>query len=326
MDLAFKYGFDSEYKFKVMKEMRESTPSMLEKVTVRGKTYEDTDSDSFPDLITQTVAVNGRTTTLVNDVLESRKTITSSEGRVVTTAYDPDTLLTAGVTIPGLYDTTYGYDSAGNLTSINTNTRGTAFAYNNKGFLASVTDPLNQTTSYTYDPAGRVTGINRPDGSSVGFTYDKNGNMTILTVPITVNHAFGYNKVNRKDAYTAPLSGTYQYVYDKDRRLISTVFPSGAEINNVYDKARLVQIQTPEGNIDLTYLCATKVGTITNGADTITYGYDGKLVTSKTLAGTLNQSLSYTYNNDFKPASFIYAGESENYAYDDDGLLTGAGG
>ena len=325
MDLAFKYDLDPEYKFKIMKEMRESTPSMLEKVTVRDKTYEDTDSDSFPDLITQTVAVNGKTTTLVNDVLESRKTIVSPEGRVVTMAYDPDMLLTASVTIPGLYDTTYSYDSGGKLTSINNNTRGTAFAYNDKGFLSSVTDPLDKTTSYVYDLVGRVTGIGRPDGSSVGFTYDKNGNMTILTVPITVNHAFSYNKVNRNDAYLAPLSGTYQYVYDKDRRLISTVFPSGNEINNVYDKARLVQIQTPEGNIDLTHLCATKVGTITNGSNAITYGYDGKLVTSVTTAGTLNQSFSFTYNNDFNPASFTYAGESENYAYDNDGLLTGAG-
>ena len=116
-DLAFKYGVDSRYKFKFVKEMRESAPSVLEKVTVRNKTYEDTDSDNFPDLITQTVTVNGRVTTLVNNVLESRKTITSAEGRVVTTAYDPDTLLTASVTVPGLYDTTYGYNSNGKLTS-----------------------------------------------------------------------------------------------------------------------------------------------------------------------------------------------------------------
>jgi hypothetical protein len=45
MDLAFKYDLDLEYKFKVMKEMRESTPSMLEKVTVRNKIY----ADTFPD-------------------------------------------------------------------------------------------------------------------------------------------------------------------------------------------------------------------------------------------------------------------------------------
>ncbi|MDY7038731.1 MAG: hypothetical protein SV375_21580, partial [Thermodesulfobacteriota bacterium] len=86
-----------------------------------------------------------------------------------------------------------------------------------------------------------------------------------------------------------------------------------------------MQIQTEEGNIDFTYLCGTKVESITNGTDTITYGYDGKLITSEIQAGTLSQSLSYTYNNDFNLQSFTYAGSVANYTYDDDNLLTGAG-
>ena len=56
-----------------------------------------------------------------------------------------------------------------------------------------------------------------------------------------------------------------------------------------------------------------------------TYGYDGKLVTSETITGTLDQTLSYTYNNDFNPTTFTYAGERANYSYDNDGLLIGAG-
>ena len=325
MFLDFTYDVDPLYKYEFIREMTETTPSWLEKKTSRQKSYQDTNGDEYPDLITETVQVNGKATLLQENLPASNKTVTSPEGRVVTTTYDPDTLLTTAVSIPGLYDTAYGYDTRGRLTSIINNTRQTSFTYNAQGFLGSVTDPENHTATYAYDLVGRVTGINRPDGSSVGFTYDKNGNMTILTVPITVNHAFGYNKVNRNDAYLAPISGAYRYVYDKDRRLISTVFPSGNEINNVYDKARLVQIQTPEGNIDLSYLCATKVGAISNGADTITYGYNGKLATSETFAGTLNQSFSYSYNNDFRPASFTYAGGNQSYAYDDDGLLTGAG-
>jgi len=87
-----------------------------------------------------------------------------------------------------------------------------------------------------------------------------------------------------------------------------------------------MQIQTPEGNIDFTYLCGTKVGSITNGTDTITYGYDGSLLTSETLSGTLNQPLSYTYNNDFNLETFTYAGDTHIYTYDDDCLLIGAGG
>ena len=41
-ELEFKYNVDSEYKFKYIKETTETTPSALEKVTIRNKTYEDT--------------------------------------------------------------------------------------------------------------------------------------------------------------------------------------------------------------------------------------------------------------------------------------------
>jgi RHS repeat-associated protein len=325
MDLIFEYGIDSEYKFKYLKEITESTHSALEKVTLREKTYQDTNTDDIPDLITETVTVNGNTTTLSHDIIQSQKTVTSPEGRTLTTLYDPDTLLTKSMTIPGLYETSYGYDVRGRLTSTSANTKATTFAYNAQGFLESITDPENQTTIYTYDAVGRMTAINRPDSTTVGFTYDQNGNMTLITNPSDINHGFGYNMVNLKNSYRTPLSGSYSYVYDKDRRLIQTNFPSGKQINNVYDKTRLTQIQTPEGNIDLTYLCSTKVGSITNGTATISYEYDGKLVTSENLSGALSQSLGYTYNNDFNMNSFSYAVKTHIYTYDNDGLLTGAG-
>ncbi len=326
MELAFEYDVDPEYKFKYVKEMNEGTPASLVKTTQRARTYLDTDSDDIPDLITKTVTVNGKATTLANNVLQSQRAITSPEGRTVTTAYDPVTLLTSTLSIPSLYDTTYGYDTRGRLTSIIADTRENGFAYNAQGFLESITDPENHTTSYTYDPVGRMTGIDRPDGSSVGFTYDANGNMTVLTNPSAIDHGFGYNAVNRNSSYQTPLSGSYSYVYDKDRRLVQTNFPSGYQINNIYANGRLEQIQTPEGNIDLTYLCSTKIDSITKGTESITYGYDGKLVTSEALSGTLNQALSYGYNNDFNLQSFTYAGDAHTYAYDNDGLLTGAGG
>jgi RHS repeat-associated protein len=326
MELEFRYDLDPEYKFEVVKEMTESTPTGLEKVTLRDKAYEETDADEIPDLITETVTVNGNTTTLENDVLQSQRTITSPMGRTVTTLYNPDTLLTTRLATPGLYETVYGYDARGRLTSLSTGSRETAFSYNEQGFLSSITDPEDYTTSYTYDAVGRMTGINRPDGSSIGFTYDGNGNMTVLTNPSDIEHSFGYNFVNRNSAYQTPSSGIYSYIYDKDRRLIQTHFPSGKKINNIYDKTRLTQIQTPEGNIDFTYLCGTKVESITNGVDTIAYGYDGSLVSSETLSGTLNETLSYGYNNDFSLTSFTYAGDTHLYTYDDDRLLTGAGG
>ena len=325
MSFEFTYDVNRKYGFKYVRGIIESTPSSLERLTQRDKAYQDTNSDDVTDLITETVTVNGKSTTLENNVLQSQKTVTSPKGRTVIMLYDPNTLVTESVSVPGLFDTSYGYDTKGRLTSIATNTRGTDFAYNSQGFLESITDPGGDTTTYTYDAIGRTTGISRPDGSSIDFTYDKNGNMTVLTNPSTIDHSFGFNKVNLNSSYQTPLSGSYSYVYDKDRRLKQTNFPSGNQINNVYVNSRLDQIQTPEGNIDFTYICSTKVESITKDTESITYGYNGKLVTSETMAGTLSQSLGYTYNNDFYPASFTYASMTESYTYEDDGLLIGAG-
>lgn len=122
-----------------------------------------------------------------------------------------------------------------------------------------------------------------------------------------------------------PLSGTYSYIYDLDRRLVQTILPSGSTATNTYSQGRLVQIQTPEDTIDLTYSCGSKVESIGNSTDTIYYDYDGKLITGQTLAGTLNQTLSYAYNNDFAVTDFTYAGATESFSYDLDGLLTNAG-
>jgi RHS repeat-associated protein len=325
MDLEFKYTLDSEYKYKFVKEMTESTPSSLERVTLRNKTYQDTDADGIPDLITESVTINGKSTTLENNVLQSQKKVTSPEGRTITMHYDPSTLAIESVATPGLFDTTCGYDTKGRLIAITAITRQTAFSYNAQGFLESVTDPGGYSTTYTRDQVGRTTGISRPDGNSIGFTYDKNGNMTVLTNSSTINQGFGYNKVNQNNSYQTPLSGSYSYVYDRDRGLKQTNFPSGNQINNIYANGRLEQIQTPEGNIDFTYLCDEKAGSITKGSESITYGYDGKFVTSENLNGTLNQTLAYTYNDDFNIISLTYSGRTETYTYDADGLLTGAG-
>jgi RHS repeat-associated protein len=331
-DLEYIYDLDSEYKYKYVKQMTESMPAGLERLTTIDKTYTDTDEDDIADLIVETVTVNGKATGIQNDITAAQKTVTSPEGRSVTSFYDPATLQVENVGVTGLHPTTFSYNSRGRLTSVSTNTRQSAFTYTADGFLESVTDSEDHTTSYEYDPIGRMTGINRPDGNFVDFSYDANGNMTVLINPAGTEHRFGYNLVNNNSSYLTPLSGSYSYIYDKDRRLIQTNFPSGKNIINDYtdpsnpiDKSRLWQIRTSGGNIDFTYLCGTKINSITKGTESITYGYDGKLIISETLAGTLNQSLNYAYNDDFDVSAFSYAGSTVNYTYDNDGLLTAAG-
>ncbi|MCI5210561.1 MAG: RHS repeat protein, partial [Candidatus Electrothrix sp. ATG2] len=320
-----KYGLDPEYRYKVVRSRTTQSPLGLTRTTELDKTYQDTDADEVPDLITETVSSNGRTTTLVHNTLEAEKTVTTPEGRTVTSQYDPTTLLTTNVSVPGLFPTVYAYDAKGRMTSVTIDSRTASLSYTVEGFLASQTDPEGRTTSYSHDPVGRVTGITRPDNSTVQFSYDDNGNMTVLTNPSATDHIFDYNKVNQQNTYQTPLSGTYSSIYDKDRRLVQTNFPSGFQITNIYTDNLLTQTQTPEGNIDYSYLCSSKVGSISKGSESISYGYDGSLLTSESKSGTLNQTLTFAYNNDFNLPAISYAGATENLSYDDDGLLTAAG-
>ncbi|MCI5157889.1 MAG: hypothetical protein D3906_05505, partial [Candidatus Electrothrix sp. AUS1_2] len=323
MSSTSEYGLDPEYKFKVIKSSSTQSPDGLTKNAQRDKTYQDTNADKIPDLITETVSSNGKTTTLVHNTLTAERTVTTPEGRTVTSQYDPATLLTTNVSVPGLLPTSYQYDTKGRLTSVTTDTRTAGFTYTPKGFLESQTDPEGRTTSYSHDPLSRVTAIHRPDTTTVQFTYDSNGNMTVLTNPSEIDHGFSYNKVNNQDTYQTPISGTYSYVYDKDRRLVQTNFPSGFQIKNIYTDNLLTQTQTPEGNIDYTYLCSSKVGSISKGTESLSYDYDGSLLLSETKNGTLNQVLEFSYNNDFDLSAISYAGATENLSYDNDGLLTG---
>jgi RHS repeat-associated protein len=325
MDLQFKYAIDPEYKYRFLKEVKERSPSGLERTKSLDKTYKDRDSNGIPDQITEVFSTNGKASSLVIDKSAYQKTMISPQGRTLTTFHDPASFQTTRMQIPGFYETTYGYDSRNRLTSITTNTRKTTIGYNAKGYIASITDGLNETTNYTYDPVGRVTNVLAPDGSSIYFSYDRNGNSTVVNTPTDVDHLFGYSKVNLNDYYTAPLSGTYQYFYDKDRRLIQVAFPSGDLIKNVYDNTRLAKIQTPEGDINFSYLCGFNVRSVNKGSEAIAYEYDGSLLTSETLTGTLNLSISYAYNNDFQLQRQGYAGAFTNYVYDNDGLLTSSG-
>ena len=325
MVLDFQYGLDPHYRFKVAKQTVETTPSNLKRTTVFDKTYEDTDGDKVPDRITEKATVNGKTTTFLKDVLQARNTSTTPEGRTAALTYDPETLLASSISIPGLHDTLFSYDDRGRLTGVTTNSRETRFAYDERGNLSSVLDPEQRTTTYTHDAVGRVTRVQRPDETTLGFTYDENGNMIVLTTPSAVGHDFGTNRVNLTDSYETPLSGNYGYTYDRDRRLRAIRFPSGRTIENIYDRTNLDRVLTPEGEIDFSYLCGSKVGSITMGAEQVSYGYDGSLLTSETLSGTLGATVAFTYNNDFRVSRMTYAGGAFDFGYDDDGLLTRSG-
>ncbi|MFA5260206.1 MAG: hypothetical protein WC450_03135, partial [Candidatus Omnitrophota bacterium] len=306
--LDFELAYDPQYKFEFLKKLTATTPAGLTGQVVYNRLYEDTNADGKPDRITRAVAVNGKTSSLVNDTLAGQRTVTTAAGRSWNAAYDPNTLLISTVHVPGLLDTNYQYDPRGRLVQMQTGSRSTTISYDGDGNVESVLDPQNRLTTFEYDALGRTTAVHRPDSTDMSFSYDANGNMTVLTNPSGIDHDFEYNLANLPDRYNPPLSGSIAYTYDRDRRLTHINFPSGNEIVNVYTGEQLTQIQTPEGNVALSYYPSGQAQAVGKAGEQIAYGYDGSLVVSQGLTGTLNQTLSYTYNNDFNLTGFTYAG------------------
>jgi len=178
---------------------------------------------------------------------------------------------------------------------------------------------------YAYDVMDRVTTVTYPNGTSENFVYDFNGNLLTRTVPTPADHTFSYDGVDSRTSMTSPLNKATTYTYDKNRRVTQVTRPSGKTIVNNYDKGRLASTVTDESTTNYSYLFADKVGSITNGSESFSFTYDGTLLTQTTQSGLLNHSTNFTYNNDFQVTSTSYAGATEAYSYDNDGLLTTSG-
>lgn len=276
--------------------------------------------------ITETLSINGRpwksTFTKATGVL----TTLTPAGRQSTSTLNAFGDI-ASIQVPGFAQTTLTYDPQGRVMSVQTGSRTFGIAYNALGEVERVTDPLSRTVSFQYDAAGRVTRQTLPDVRSIDFTYDGNGNLTSVSPPARPAHGFEYTGRDLVELYNPPEStpgGMTRYAYDRDRRLTLITRPDGANITPGYDNAgRLSTLTTPFGAYGYGYSAATGNLSSISAPDgnALSYTYDGSLMTSVAWTGTVNGSVSYAYDNDFR----VTSENGASYLYDADGLLIGAG-
>ena len=227
MKLNLKYDLDTEYKFKYIKESVNISQAGLSLTNAFTKTYQDTNADKKPDLITETTAINSKNWTMSNNVLSGIITNKSPLGRIVTSKYDITNLLTKQVTVPGMNPAIYSYDAKGRLAGITVGSRTTAIAYDTNGNIDYLVTSDNKTFDYSYDVMGRLKAELRPDGTIVAYDYDSNGNMTILTNPKSIANTFDYTANDQRKTWLTPMSGSYLYSYDKERKLKTIQFHPG---------------------------------------------------------------------------------------------------
>ncbi|WP_169247104.1 RHS repeat-associated core domain-containing protein [Candidatus Competibacter phosphatis] len=284
--------------------------------------------------LTDTVTLNGRTTTRVYTAATRTTTATSAAGRQSTAMIDAQGRLTQAQ-VPGLATVNASYDGHGRPSSLSQSsggeTRTLSFAYNPQGYLQTVTDPLGRTVNYAYDAAGRVTTQTLPDSRQIQYGYDINGNLVSLTPPGRPGHVFAYTPVDLTQQYTPPTvdSGdpSTVYSYNADKQLTQISRPDGQTVSFAYDNAgRLGTLTTPTGAYAYGYNAAGKLASIAASDGSLAYSYSGALLTQTAWTGAIAGTVGFGYDNDFRLTSVSVNGaDPVAYQYDPDSLLTQAG-
>ncbi|HUU01400.1 MAG TPA: RHS repeat-associated core domain-containing protein [Myxococcota bacterium] len=291
--------------------------------------------------MSETNSINGRAYTKTYDAAQKLSTSESPEGRKRYTWLDAKGRVAAHQ-VEGLAPVSFGYDARGRLESMTDGSGPDARVYQHtyypdgpqEGYLWTITDPLGRIVSFDYDTAGRVTGQTLPDGRVIQYGYDSNGNVTSVTPPGRPGHDFNYTPIDLQQDYTPPPvigagANLTHYDYNLDGQLELVTRPDGQAIDLGYDTAgRLAQIDIPRGRVELTYDAGT--GQLSEIVDpdggSLSYTWDGMLLTGTTWSGEVNGSVVREYDDDFRLSALLIDGQSTiSYGYDDDGLLTQAG-
>jgi YD repeat-containing protein len=125
--------------------------------------------------------------------------------------------------------TTYTHNTAGQVLTVTTPERSgisedrtTTYAYDNDGYLQSITGPATgATTSFTYDDFGRVQTVTSSDDDTVTYGYDDLDRLTKVTYPDSTYEETVYDKldpVKRRDR-----EGRWtETLYDAVRHVVAT--------------------------------------------------------------------------------------------------------
>jgi RHS repeat-associated protein len=314
-------------------------PSGLTSTATKNRTVERSnpiDLLSMQSLTDKTV-INGKTYTSTFNKAALSSTKTSPQGRSVTRQLNAKGR-TVQATVANFAPINYQYDNRGRLIQLEQgaapDTRTSQISYNPQGYVATLTDPLNNVTGFEYDLAGRVTRQILPDNREVNYSYDANGNLASLTPPGRPPHVFSHTPVNLTQDYTAPTAGLGNtqtvYEYNKDKQLTKITRPDLQVLDFNYSPTtgKLSTLSLPTGDYSYQYSPTNgKLASVTApDGGKLSYSYDGMLLKDSAWTGTITGSVNRTYNSDFNITEIKVNGATPiTFQYDNDRLLTRAG-
>jgi RHS repeat-associated protein len=167
----------------------------------------------------------------------------------------------------------------------------------------------------------------------IHFAYDASGNSTGVTPPGRPEHTFSYTQRDLLSTYDAPppfvggQPSETSYTYDRDDNPTGMTRADGQLIQTAYDPAgRFSALSFSRGQLQAGYDSAGRLSGLTGpGRSTLTFGYDGGLLTSQAAGGLVVGTVASSYDNNLRMTLETVDGTAIQFNYDNDGLLTQAG-
>jgi RHS repeat-associated protein len=292
------------------------------------------DGDPFSiETLEETITFDGRVYQSVYDGATRTFTLTSPSNRQATAVLDDRGRVVSGQ--QGMLITAYEYDEQGRLAALThgsgEDARALTITYGDNGRVATITDPLGRLQQFGYDANGRTVSRTLADGRIVGFEYDEKGHTRSVVPPGRSPYTFAWTPNGNLASFSVPAVGDEEsatsFVYDADRALTQVQRPDGASVDYVYDssgRADSIDLSTGEQHL-YTYDSADRITSISAPDVTLSYTWDGFLLTGIDWSGAVPGGVTRSYDESLRVMSIGVNGSAISYLYDSDDLVTGAG-
>ena len=304
-------GHTTSYGYDALERVTSTTDPLSRKTTY---TY-----DAAGNLTGSTDPQN-RTTTYGYDAANQLTSVSYSDGSTpnVTYGYDADGRRTS--MSDGTGSSNYAYDSLGRLTST-TDGHGdhTSFGYDLAGNQTSITYPNTKIVTRSFDNAENLSSISDWLGNTTSFAYDPDTNIKTATFPTATGNVdtSTYDNADQLAGTTFAQAGntlaSLNYQRDSDGQITQASSSGLNDPTHSYTYNTLNQLSADNTN-SYSYDNADNPTTLA-GASGYTYDAANQLASSPTA--------SYSYNSlGQRTTTTPTSGTATNYGYDEAGRLT----
>ncbi|SEQ52846.1 RHS repeat-associated core domain-containing protein [Lentzea albida] len=259
------------------------------------------------DKLDRIVSVSHNGTVLQTNTYDALGNLSTRSHGGVTSRFDYDARPTGSQVISAVRTqgastetVSYGYDKAGNLTSLKDPAGTATYGYDAANRLTSLVDPFGQTTTFGYDSADNRTSTTFPGAGTQTNTYDNANRLTGLTVKNTA----GAELLKAAYSFTTPAGA------DSDKMQSKTI--AGTTTAYTYDSLRhLSKAGATTFTVDKADNITNLGGTahVVNGADQLTSV--GALSLSYDAAGNITGGTNPSGSFEYSPTNQMVRGVTD---------------